>query len=196
MKNYFYALPARVEEDEVDSDAETEVDEDLPGPIEDVESEDSGYDSDAVSEINGERLARSWFGFQSRISEANLGSRGGRIPSLYVDEELCLQRFRHAASLPAGRHLLELESVPRMREGGFLFMDPLLVLLGDLSSEEVMWIFGQLPWQGRDFRSRRSLLRELISRGPDLRQSLPNAPPRILGVLEWYIMLLGPSDTG
>ncbi|KAH0555271.1 hypothetical protein KQX54_016671 [Cotesia glomerata] len=135
MENYFYALPARVEEDEVDSDAETEVDEDLPGPVEDVESEDSGYDSDAVSEISGERLARSWFGFQSRISEANLGSR---------------------ASLPAGRHLLELEFVPRMREGGFLFMDPLLVLLGDLSSEEVMWIFGQLPWQGRDFRSRRS----------------------------------------
>ncbi|KAH0552554.1 hypothetical protein KQX54_012338 [Cotesia glomerata] len=104
----FYKVP--VQEDEVDSDAETEVNEDLPGLVDDV-SDDPGYSSDTPSEIGGEELARIWFGLHSRIDEANLGSRGSRIRSLYVDEELCLARFRHAASLPAGRHLFDLDLV-------------------------------------------------------------------------------------
>ncbi|KAH0557527.1 hypothetical protein KQX54_007604 [Cotesia glomerata] len=191
MENRLIFNGVPVQEDEVDSDAETEVNEDLPGLVDDV-SDDPGYSSDTPSEIGGEELARIWFGLHSRIDEANLGSRGSRIRSLYVDEELCLARFRHAANLPAGRHLFDLDFVPQIREEGFLFMDSLLVLLGDLSSDEMMWIFGQLPW--RDFRSDNSLLLRLVYMGSNLRESYPGAPGRILDVLEWFIRLLESND--
>ncbi|KAH0561196.1 hypothetical protein KQX54_014373 [Cotesia glomerata] len=190
MENRLFLYEVPVQRD---SDAETKVDEDLPGPVEDG-SKDSGYNSDTPSEIGGEELARIWFGLHSRIDETNLGSRGSRICNLYVDEELCLARFRHAVSLSAGKHLLDLEFAPQMREGGFLFMDPLLVLLGDLSSDEMMWILGQLPWKDRVLRSSNSLLLGLVSKGSNLIKSLLGASDRILGVLEWFIMLLESND--
>ncbi|CAG5093270.1 Protein of unknown function [Cotesia congregata] len=178
---------------DVDSDAETEVDDDLPGPVGDIESDDSGYDNDVEARFDGPATFRNWFGLHSRIAEANPNRRIGRIYSLYVDEELCVERFRHAATLPAGRHLLDLEFVPQIRQEGFLFMDPLLVLLGDLDSREAVWIFNYLPWQHREFRGR-SLLRGLIGLGSRLRASIRTAPPRIVAVLEWFMMALEIDD--
>ncbi|CAG5100615.1 Protein of unknown function [Cotesia congregata] len=72
-------------------------------------------------------------------------------------------------------------------------MDPLLVLLGDLDSREAIWIFNYLPCQHRDLRGR-SLLKGLVGLGSRLRASIPTAPPRIVAVLEWFMMALETDD--
>ncbi|KAH0535125.1 hypothetical protein KQX54_013782 [Cotesia glomerata] len=61
----------------VDSDAETEVNEDLPGLVDDV-SDDPGYGSDTPSEV-AVKNCRIWFGLHSRESMKPIWGRGAAV---------------------------------------------------------------------------------------------------------------------